>query len=220
MTKRKLRNFAELETFDHVIQHPFEKDDYDHPLKGKWAKEFFKNNQPITLELGCGKGEYTVALAAKHPERNYIGIDIKGSRIWRGAKTAFEEGMSNVGFIRTQIDRITNFFEPGEVDEIWVTFPDPQPNKTRIRKRLTSPPFLERYRQFLRPDGIVNLKTDSALLFAYTEEVIAEQNLEILRLSHDIDKDFPGDELLEIRTFYEMKFRETGVSINYVKFKL
>jgi tRNA (guanine-N7-)-methyltransferase len=220
MAKRKLQNFAELETFEHVIQHPFEKDDFDHPLKGKWATEFFGNNKPITLELGCGKGEYTVALAQKHPERNYLGIDIKGSRIWRGAKTAFEENMQNVGFIRTQIDRITNFFNEGEVDEIWVTFPDPQPQKTRTRKRLTSPPFLDRYRQILKPGGIVHLKTDSAFLFAYTEEVIAEQKLEVLRISHDIDKDFPGDELLEIRTFYEMKFRQTGVPINYVKFKL
>jgi tRNA (guanine-N7-)-methyltransferase len=220
MAKRKLQNFAELETFEHVIQHPFEKDDFDHPLKGKWASEFFKNNKPITLELGCGKGEYTVALAQKHPERNFLGVDIKGSRIWRGAKTALEENMQNVGFIRTQIDRITNFFNESEVDEIWVTFPDPQPQKTRTRKRLTSPPFLDRYRQLLKPGGIVNLKTDSAFLFAYTEEVIAEQNLEVLRISHDIDKDFPGDELLEIRTFYEMKFRQTGVPINYVKFKL
>ena len=220
MAKRKLQNFAELETFEHVIQHPFEKDDFDHPLKGKWASEFFKNNKPITLELGCGKGEYTVALAQKHPERNFLGVDIKGSRIWRGAKTALEENMQNVGFIRTQIDRITNFFNESEVDEIWVTFPDPQPQKTRTRKRLTSPPFFDRYRQLLKPGGIVNLKTDSAFLFAYTEEVIAEQNLEVLRISHDIDKDFPGDELLEIRTFYEMKFRQTGVPINYVKFKL
>jgi tRNA (guanine-N7-)-methyltransferase len=220
MAKRKLQNFAELETFEHVIQHPFEKDDFDHPLKGKWASEFFKNNKPITLELGCGKGEYTVALAQKHPERNFLGVDIKGSRIWRGAKTALEENMQNVGFIRTQIDRITNFFNESEVDEIWVTFPDPQPQKTRTRKRLTSPPFLDRYRQLLKPGGIVHLKTDSAFLFAYTEEVIAEQNLEVLRISHDIDKDFPGDELLEIRTFYEMKFRQTGVPINYVKFKL
>ena len=220
MAKRKLQNFAELETFEHVIQHPFEKDDFDHPLKGKWASEFFKNNKPITLELGCGKGEYTVALAQKHPERNFLGVDIKGSRIWRGAKTALEENMQNVGFIRTQIDRISNFFNESEVDEIWVTFPDPQPQKTRTRKRLTSPPFLDRYRQLLKPGGIVHLKTDSAFLFAYTEEVIAEQNLEVLRISHDIDKDFPGDELLEIRTFYEMKFRQTGVPINYVKFKL
>ena len=220
MTKRKLRNFAELETFEHVIQHKYKKEDYDHPLKGKWAKEFFKNDKPITLELGCGKGEYTVALARKHPEMNFLGIDIKGNRIWRGAKTALEEGMENVGFIRTQIDKITNFFSEGEVEEIWITFPDPQPQISRIRKRLTSPEFLDRYRKILKPDGFVHLKTDSAFLFEYTEEVIAEQNLEVLRLSHDIDKDYPGDELLEIRTFYEMKFRETGVSINYAKFRL
>ncbi len=161
-----------------------------------------------------------MALARKHPERNYLGVDINGSRIWRGAKTALEENMGNVGFIRTQIDRITNFFTEGEIDEIWITFPDPQPQKTRTRKRLTAPPFLDRYRQILKPEGIIHLKTDSAFLFAYTEEVIAEQSLEVLRISHDIDADFPGDELLEIRTFYELKFRQTGVPINYVKFRL
>lgn len=220
MAKRKLQSFAELETFDHVIQQVFREEDFDHPLKGNWSKTFFKNDQPITLELGCGKGEYTVALGKKHPDRNYIGIDLKGSRIWRGAKTALEDGMDNVGFIRTQIDRITNFFAPGEIDEIWITFPDPQMQKTRTRKRLTSPEFLDRYRQVLRPNGLVNLKTDSAFLFQFTEEVVAEQALEVLRVSHDIDKDYPGDELLEIRTYYEMKFRETGVSINYICFKL
>lgn len=220
MAKRKLRNFAELEQFEHVIQNPFEKEDYDHRLKGKWNTEFFKTARPITLELGCGKGEYSVALAAEHPERNFLGVDIKGSRIWRGARTAFDAKMDNAGFLRTQIERITNFFEPAEVSEIWITFPDPQPQKTRERKRLTSPEFLDRYRKILQPEGIVHLKTDSAFLFEYSLEVIKEQKLEILKVSHNIDKDFPGDELLKIRTFYEMKFRETGVPINYVSFRL
>jgi tRNA (guanine-N7-)-methyltransferase len=161
-----------------------------------------------------------VALAAEHPERNFLGVDIKGSRIWRGARTAFDAKMDNAGFLRTQIERITNFFEPAEVSEIWITFPDPQPQKTRERKRLTSPEFLDRYRKILQPEGIVHLKTDSAFLFEYSLEVIKEQKLEILKVSHNIDKDFPGDELLKIRTFYEMKFRETGVPINYVSFRL
>lgn len=220
MTKRKLRNFAELETFTHVVQHPYGKDDFDHSLKGKWNTEFFSKPKPITLELGCGKGEYTVALAAAHPERNFLGIDIKGSRIWRGARTAQDEKMDNVGFLRTQVERIDNFFIPEEIAEIWITFPDPQPQKTRERKRLTSPLFLDKYRKIIQPGGLVHLKTDSAFLFEYSLEIIAQQNLEILKKSHDIDTDFPGDELLKIRTYYEMKFRETGVPINYVCFKL
>jgi tRNA (guanine-N7-)-methyltransferase len=220
MAKRKLKNFAELETFDNVIQQTFKKENHDHPLKGKWQPDFFKNQQALTLELGCGKGEYSVALARKHPEKNYLGIDLKGNRIWRGAKTAIEEGMRNMGFIRTQIDRVFNFFAPNEVDEIWITFPDPQPQKTRASKRLTSPEFLDSYRKVLKKDGLVHLKTDSAFLFAYSLEVINNQNLEVIRVSHDIDKDFPGEELLEIRTYYETKFRETGVPINYVCFKL
>jgi tRNA (guanine-N7-)-methyltransferase len=220
MAKRKLKNFAELETFENVIQQTFKKENHDHSLKGKWQNEFFKNKQSLTLELGCGKGEYSVALARKHPDKNYIGIDLKGNRIWRGAKTAIEEGMHNVGFIRTQIDRVFNFFAPNEVDEIWITFPDPQPQKTRASKRLTSPEFLDSYRKVLKKEGLVHLKTDSAFLFAYSLEVINNQNLEVIRLSHDIDKDFPGEELLEIRTYYETKFRETGVPINYVCFKL
>jgi len=220
MTKRKLRNFAELETFPHVIQHPYGKDNFDHRLKGKWNREFFKASQPITLELGCGKGEYTVGLAKAHGDRNFLGVDMKGNRIWRGARTALDDQMSNVGFLRTQVERVDNFFMPGEVSEIWITFPDPQPQKTRERKRLTCPGFLDKYRKILRPEGIVHLKTDSAFLFEYSLEVIKEQNLEVLRMSRNIDEDFPGDELLKIRTFYEMKFRETGVPINYVSFRL
>lgn len=220
MTKRKLRNFAELETFSHVIQHPYGKDNFDHKLKGKWNTEFFKEPRPITLELGCGKGEYTIGLAKAHTDRNFIGVDMKGNRIWRGARTAQDDQMDNAGFLRTQVERIDNFFIPAEVSEIWITFPDPQPQKTRERKRLTCPSFLDKYRKILRPEGIVHLKTDSAFLFEYSLEVIEEQKLEVLRMSRNIDEDFPGDELLKIRTFYEMKFRETGVPINYVSFRL
>lgn len=220
MAKRKLKNFQELETFDNVFQQTFKKENFDHELKNKWNSTYFKNDHPIILELGCGKGEYSIALARKHPEKNYIGIDLKGNRIWRGAKTAIEDEMKNVAFIRTQVDRVFNFFEAGEVSEIWITFPDPQPQKTRASKRLTSPEFLDSYRKVLKKDGIVHLKTDSAFLFAYSLEVIQELNLEVIRVSHDIDQDYPGEEILEIRTYYETKFRETGVPINYVCFKL
>ena len=220
MTKRKLRNFAELETFANVIQHPYYKEQFDHPLKGKWQEIFFQNNLPLTLELGCGKGEYSVGLALRHPERNYLGLDIKGNRIWRGAKTGIEDNIPNIGFLRTEIEHLNNFFLPGEVDEIWITFPDPQPNKSKAHKRLTSAEFLDRYRKILKPDGIVHLKTDSAFLFESTMEVIESQNLPVLRISRDIDTDFPGDELLKIRTYYEMKFRQTGVPINYVAYTL
>ena len=178
MTKRKLRNFAELETFANVIQHPYYKEQFDHPLKGKWQETFFKNNLPLTLELGCGKGEYSVGLALRHPERNYLGVDIKGNRIWRGAKTGIEDNIPNIGFLRTEIEHLNNFFLPGEVDEIWITFPDPQPNKSKAHKRLTSAEFLDRYRKILKPDGIVHLKTDSAFLFESTMEVIESQNLQ------------------------------------------
>ena len=220
MTKRKLRNFAELETFTNVIQHPYKGEQYDHPMKGHWKQGFFKNDLPLTLELGCGKGEYSVGLALRHPERNYLGVDIKGNRIWRGAKTGMEDHISNLGFLRTEIDHLLNFFLPGEVDEIWITFPDPQPNKTKSQKRLTSAEFLGRYRKILKQGGIVHLKTDSAFLFESTMEVIAAQNLPVLRISRDIDTDFPGDELLQIRTYYELKFRQTGVPINYVAYTL
>ena len=218
MAKRKLRNFAELETFPNVIQHMYKEDNWDHPLKGNWAKEFFHNDLPITLELGCGKGEYSVALARKHPERNYIGIDIKGNRMWRGAKTAIEEGMTNVAFIRTQVDRVLNFFAPGEISEIWVTFPDPKPKPGDARKRLTSYENSERYREILVQGGTVNLKTDSVFNVEFTLETIKANNYRIVRSSHDIDKDFPGEELMMIRTYYETKFRKEGIPIHYISY--
>jgi tRNA (guanine-N7-)-methyltransferase len=218
MAKRKLQHFAELDTFPNVIQHPFEKDDFDHQLKGNWAAGFFQNSNPIILELGCGKGEYTVGLARKHPEFNYIGMDIKGNRIWRGAKTALEESLRNVGFIRSQVDRLTNFFAPGEISGIWVTFPDPKPKKGNARKRLTSADMAEKYRSVLRPGGTVQLKTDSAFTYEFTLETVRENGFQLIRHSEDIDRDFPGDEILLIRTYYEQKFREKGFPIRFVSF--
>lgn len=219
MAKRKLQHFAEIETFPNVVQHMYGKENFDYPLKGRWAESFFGNGNPLVLELGCGKGEYSVGLARRHPERNYLGIDMKGNRIWRGAKTALEEGIRNVGFLRTQIDRVTNFFAPGEVSEIWITFPDPKPKKGDARKRFTSPEMVERYRRILQKDGLVHLKTDSDFNYRFTLETIHDNQFTLVRQSDDIDRDYPGEELLTIRTYYEMKFREKGMPIHYVCFK-
>ena len=173
MGKDKLRKFRENLTFDCFVQPEFDEVfRRDHPLKGHWHDSFFRNDNPIVLELGCGKGEYTVALAERDPSRNYIGIDIKGARMWRGAKTATERGMRNVGFLRTRIEFINGLFGEGEVSEIWITFPDPQLKSRRAKKRLTSPLFLGQYAQMQVPGGRINLKTDSQHLYAYTQAVI------------------------------------------------
>lgn len=218
MAKRKLKSFAEMESFSNVIQQMFQAEDFDNPRKGKWH-EYFGNQHPIVLELGCGKGEYTVGLARQYPQKNFVGVDLKGARIWRGAKTAIEDQLNNVAFIRTQVDRIYNFFNPDEVSEIWITFPDPQPQKTRERKRLTSPGFIDRYRRVLSPGGIIHLKTDNAFFFEYTLDVIQEHKLDLILHSFDIAKDFPNDDLLAIETYYESKFRKQGIPIKYLKFE-
>ena len=177
MGKDKLRKFRENLTFACFVQPDFDEVfRHDHPLKGHWGRDFFHNDHPIVLELGCGKGEYTVALAERDPSRNYIGVDIKGARMWRGAKTATERGMRNVGFLRTRIEFITSLFAEGEVAELWITFPDPQLKSRRAKKRLTSPLFLEYYAQLLQPDGWINLKTDSQHLYGYTNEVIRHES--------------------------------------------
>src|SRR6201996_4309186 len=175
-------------------------------MKGQWAKEFFKNTNPVVLELACGKGEYTVNLATLFPDKNFIGIDYKGNRIWRGAKTAIEEGIKNVGFLRIQIENITDYFAPGEVDEIWITFPDPQPQLSREKKRLTSPRFLEKYKQILKPGAFINLKTDNDDLHAYTAEKIAELGLNLLIRTEDLYNSEYADEVLSIKTYYEKKY--------------
>lgn len=223
MGKDKLRKFAENLTFANLIQPEF--DDIfrrDHPLKGHWGEQFFRNDNPIILELGCGKGEYTVGLGAADRARNFIGVDIKGARMWRGAKTANELGLANVGFLRTRIEFIESFFGPSEVDEIWITFPDPQLKKGREKKRLTSPVFLEYYAKFLKPHGAINLKTDSLELHEYTKEVIADNNLPCQYSCDDIYGTGLADELqaLTLKTAYERHYLAEGKPITYLRFSL
>lgn len=213
MGKDKLKRFAEIDTFSNVLQL-----EAGIPYKGKWAPDFFKNSNPVVLELACGKGEYTVNLAQLFPQKNFIGIDYKGNRIWRGAKTAIEEGIANVGFLRIQIENLVDFFAPGEVDEIWITFPDPQPQLSREKKRLTSPRFLDKYKQLLKPGGYINLKTDNDGLHAYTAEKIEELGLKLHVKTEDLYHSPHADEVLNIKTYYEKKYLKDNKNINYLKF--
>ena len=216
-SKNKLERFAENETFGNLFQYSFDRlKEEGFPLKGKWRQEFFKNDNPIVLELGCGKGEYTVGLAREHKDVNYIGVDIKGARMWVGLCSARNEGLTNVAFIRTRTEMIDHFFDKDEVDEIWVTFPDPQPSKPR--KRLTSPNFLERYRKFLKEDGVVNLKTDSDLMYEFTVETAQEAKYPIY---YNYDNLYNNDDDLEvkkIRTYYEQMWLDKGLTIKYIRF--
>jgi tRNA (guanine-N7-)-methyltransferase len=217
--KKKLQRFAEMETFGHVVQPSYDEVfRKDYPLKGKWSQLFFKNNKPIILELGCGKGEYTVGLARKFTKINFIGVDIKGARMWSGAKTAVEENLHNVGFLRTRIDFISSFFAPGEIQEIWITFPDPQPKK--YYKRLTSTRFLGYYKNFLKPDGLIHLKTDNRALYLYTKNVIQVNNLELMEATDNLYNSNMDHAVLSIKTFYEKQFLSEGKPIHYLKFKL
>jgi len=211
--KDKLRRFAEVSTFSNVLQL-----DEGKVFKGQWANGFFKNSNPVVIELACGKGEYAVNMATLFPDKNFIGIDYKGNRIWRGAKTALEEGVSNVAFLRIQIEAILDFFAPGEVDEIWITFPDPQPQLSREKKRLTSPRFLEKYKQLLKPGGFVNLKTDNDGLHRYTAEKIEELGLKLRVKTEDLYHSEFADEVLSIKTYYEKKYLQDNKNINYLKF--
>lgn len=211
MGKNKLLKFAELEENPMVFQK-------DGKLKGKWKSGFFKNNHPIVLELACGKGDYTHGMASLFPEKNYIGMDIKGNRLWTGARITAEKGLKNVAFIRDHIDRLEDYFEPGEVSEIWITFPDPFPKKSDYRRRLTAPKFLDVYRKVLPKGGIVNLKTDSDLLFEYTLEVIEEQKLPVLDLHRDIYTEGVTHKTFDIQTYYEKMHLKDKRTIKYVRF--
>lgn len=223
MAKNKIKRFAENKTFTNVFQPTREEMIENFELKGKWNSTFFKNNHPIVLELGCGKGEYSVALAEKFPNKNFIGIDIKGSRFWRGAKTALENEMHNVAFLRTQIELIDYAFAQGEVSEIWITFPDPQIKFKRTKHRLTHPEFLKRYHTVLNKDGIVHLKTDSEFLHGYTHGIIQMEGHDVLLTNHNVynpDNFEMPEEITSIQTFYEMKFLKEKKNITYIRFKL
>lgn len=216
MSKNKLAKFADLNHFGHVIQVPY-KELMSKPfgLKGNW-NEFFKNDHPIVLELGCGKGEYTVGLAKLFPEKNFIGVDIKGSRMWTGAKAVHQEELPNSAFVRTNIELLPYFFDRNEVSEIWITFPDPQMKKTR--KRLTSTRFLEAYCEILRPEGVIHLKTDSDFLYQYTVATIRENHFRVLVNTDDLYASSLADEILNIKTYYEQQWLARGKKIKYLKY--
>ncbi len=219
-SKNKLKRFKENETFDNVIQPTRDAVTNGFDLKGKW-NTFFKNDNPIVLELGCGKGEYTVGLARMNPNKNYIGIDIKGARFWRGAKTALEEGLENVAFLRTQIELVDQLFEENEVSEIWITFPDPQIKYKRTKHRMTNTVFLEKYRTILQSNGFVHLKTDSEFMHGYTLGLLHGQGHEVIYANHDVYKNEGSpDEVLMIQTFYENQYLEKGKPITYIQFRI
>lgn len=220
MSKGKLAKFSELETYSHVMQPQFDEVfNKDYRLKGKWKQEFFKNDHSITLELACGKGEYAVGMAQVYPGRNFLGIDIKGARLWTGAKRAIENNLDNVGFLRTRIDFINSFFIEDEIDEIWITFPDPQLRKPL--KRLTSSRFLNRYKRILKPGATINLKTDSVELYEYTKKVIEINKFPLLQDLDDIyNSSYANDPILSIKTYYEKGWLEDGLKSHYLKFQI
>ncbi len=219
-SKNKLKRFRENETFPNVIQPTREEVVHHFSYKGKWHS-FFKNKNPIILELGCGKGEYTLALAKQNPHKNYIGIDIKGARFWRGAKTAIENKMSNVAFVRTQIELIDFIFGENEVDEIWITFPDPQIKYKRTKHRMTNTSFLKKYYSVLKKQGLMHLKTDSEFMHGYTLGVLHGENHEVVYANHDVYKNGGApEEVTNIQTFYESQYLEKEKAITYIQFRL
>lgn len=219
-SKNKLKRFQENETFTNVIQPTREQVLNNFSLKGKWHS-FFKNNHPIVVELGCGKGEYSIALAKKNPTKNYIGIDIKGARFWRGAKTAIEEKLPNVAFVRTQIELADFIFAENEIDEIWITFPDPQIKYKRTKHRMTNPDFLKKYHHILNKNGIIHLKTDSEFMHGYTLGLLHGQGHEVLYANHNIyHNEGSPKEVIETQTFYENQYLAVDKSITYIQFRL
>ena len=212
MAKNKLRKFAEFDAFENTFDFKSGKD-----LRGKWNEHYFKNDSPIVLELACGKGEYTVNLARLFPEKNFIGIDRKGDRLWRGAKTAIDENLRNIAFVRILIEDITQFFDTCEISEIWITFPDPQPSKRREKKRLTYKRFLNLYKNILKENGIVHLKTDSDLLYESSMEQLKGFSTEILAHTTDLYQSDLIDDVLSIKTYYEKMYLAKSKNINYIK---
>ncbi|MBQ3152566.1 MAG: tRNA (guanosine(46)-N7)-methyltransferase TrmB [Bacteroidaceae bacterium] len=219
MGKGKLQKFADMREYPNVVEHHFSiADATPFPMRGNWGKEFFGNDNPIVIELGCGRGEYTVGLARRYPDKNFIGVDIKGARMWTGATEAIRDGLKNVGFLRTNIEIIDHFFAPGEVSEIWLTFPDPQMKKHT--KRLTSSLFLQRYRNIMLPDGIVHLKSDSNFMFTYTRYITEVNKLPVVSCIEDIYADGEAVEPLDIKTYYEQQWLSRGINIKYISFRL
>lgn len=217
MSKKKLAKFADLNTFGHVIQLSYSKlISEGFSFKGNWNRDFFKNNHPVVLELGCGKGEYTVGLARLFPEKNFIGIDIKGSRMWSGAKEVQMDELRNCGFVRTNIELLSHFFAPGEISEIWITFPDPQMKRTN--KRLTAVRFLNQYSEMLQPDGVIHLKTDSDFLYQYTLATIEANQFTVQVNTEDLYSSGLADEILSIRTYYEQQWLDRGKTIKYLRY--
>ena len=220
MSKGKLEKFEEVSAFENTLElTDFQGNGSEKP-KGQWRSDIFENDNPIVLELACGKGTYTLELARRNPNKNYLGIDIKGDRIWRGAKTALDEGLDNVRFMRMYIDHLEEYFAPDEIDDVWITFPDPYPRSPDSNKRLTSPKFLAIYQQVLKPDATIQFKTDDDDLFSFTKEVVDETGCEVLDLVEDIYQERPDDELITIKTNYEKSHLAKGRTISYLKFKL
>lgn len=219
MGKNKLEKFTDMASYPHVFEYPYSAvDNMPFDRKGKWHTEFFKNDRPIVLELGCGRGEYTVGLGKMFPEKNFIAVDIKGARMWTGATESLQAGMKNVAFLRTNIEIIERFFARDEVSEIWLTFSDPQMKKAT--KRLTSTYFMERYRKFLQPNGIIHLKTDSQFMFTYTKCMIEANQLPVEFMTEDLYHSGLVDDILDIKTYYEQQWLNRGLNIKYIKFLL
>ena len=219
MSKGKLQKFADMARYPHVFEYPYSvADDVPFAMRGRWREEFFHNTNPVVLELGCGRGEYTVGLAEMFPEKNFIGVDIKGARMWTGATDSLRKGMKNVAFLRTHIEIIDRFFAKDEVQELWLTFSDPQMKKAT--KRLTSTYFLERYRRFLSDGGLVHVKTDSNFLFTYTRLLLEANHLPVEVMTDDLYHSGQADEILSIRTYYEQQWLDRGIDIKYIRFRL